>query len=123
MNSTGSPPPVSRSDRMGSDNGKESAKGKAGVRVLSSVAFFKGDVKAYETPLVEVQDISEPNRKAAVFQLDVPLTELKPGFYTAQVNVIDDAGGHFLFPRVAMLVRAEQPVAITPAPASKGKTG
>ena len=123
VNSTGSPPPVSRSDRMGSDNGKESAKGKAGVRVLSSVAFFKGDVKAYETPLVEVQDISEPNRKAAVFQLDVPLTELKPGFYTAQVNVIDDAGGHFLFPRVAMLVRAEQPVAITPAPASKGKTG
>ena len=83
----------------------------------------KGDVKAYETPLVEVQDISEPNRKAAVFQIDVPLTELKPGFYTAQVNVIDDAGGHFLFPRVAMLVRAEQPVAITPAPASKGKTG
>ena len=34
-------------------------------------------------------------RKAAVFQLDVPLTQLKPGFYTCQVNVIDDAPGQF----------------------------
>ena len=24
--------------------------------------------------------------------------QLKPGFYTCQVNVVDDAGGHFLFP-------------------------
>jgi hypothetical protein len=42
-----------------------------------------------------------------VFQLDVPLSSLKPGFYTCQVNVIDDAGGHFLFPRLALLVRQE----------------
>ncbi len=44
-------------------------------------------------------------RKEAVFQLDVPPASLKPGFYTCQVNVIDDAGGHFLFPRLALLVR------------------
>ncbi len=30
-----------------------------------------------------------------MFQLDVPLTQLKPGFYTCQVNVIDDAPGQF----------------------------
>jgi hypothetical protein len=35
----------------------------------------------------------------------VPLTQLKPGFYTCQVNVIDDAAGQFRFPRVALLVR------------------
>ena len=75
------------------------------VRLLSSVSFFQGDVKAYETPLVELHDVSIPNRHAAVFQLDVPLSQLKPGFYTCQVNVIDDAAGHFVFPRVAMLVR------------------
>jgi len=28
-------------------------------------------------------------------------------FYTCQVNVIDDAGGHFLFPRLALLIRKE----------------
>jgi hypothetical protein len=39
------------------------------------------------------------------FRLDVPLTQLKPGYYTCQVNVIDDAAGKFLFPRIALLVR------------------
>jgi hypothetical protein len=33
---------------------------------------------------------------------------LKPGFYTCQVNVIDDAAGSFLFPRLALLIRAEK---------------
>ena len=62
-------------------------------------------MKTYETPLVEAQQLNVPDRKAAVFQLDVPLTSLKPGFYTCQVNVIDDAAGRFTFPRLALLVR------------------
>ena len=86
-------------------NGSSDKNAKPGVQVMSNVAFFKGDNKAYETPLVEVQQLTVPNRKAAVFQLDVPLSELKPGFYTCQVNVIDDAAGRFVFPRLAMLVR------------------
>ncbi|HZR27141.1 MAG TPA: VWA domain-containing protein [Terriglobales bacterium] len=81
------------------------AANKSAIHVMTSVAFFKGKAKAYETPLVEAKEINAPNRHATVFQLDVPLTELKPGFYTCQVNVIDDAAGHFLFPRLALLVR------------------
>jgi VWFA-related protein len=77
---------------------------KPGIRLLSNVAFFQGRTKAYESSLVEVTELNARDRKAAVFQLDVPLTSLKPGFYTCQVNVIDDAGGHFLFPRLAMLL-------------------
>jgi hypothetical protein len=76
-----------------------------GIRILTNVAFFRGNVKAYEMPLIEATAINASDRKAAIFQLDVPLLELKPGFYTCQVNVIDDAAGHFLFPRVALLVR------------------
>ncbi len=64
---------------------------KATVRVLSNVAFYKGSVKAYETPLVEADMVNIPERKAAAFELDVPLADLKPGFYTVQVNVVDDA--------------------------------
>jgi len=75
------------------------------IHLLTNVAFFRGTTKAYETPLVESQQLNAPDRKAAVFQLDVPLTQLKPGFYTCQVNVIDDAAGQFRFPRVALLVR------------------
>src|SRR5204863_10175135 len=76
-------------------------------RVLTNVAFYKGAVKAYETPLVEADQINVPDRKATAFELDVPLAELKPGFYTCQVNVVDDASGKFVFPRVALLVRRE----------------
>jgi VWFA-related protein len=75
------------------------------IHLLTNVAFFQGKTKAYETPLVESEQLSAPDRKAAIFQLDVPLTQLKPGFYTCQVNVIDDAAGQFRFPRLALLVR------------------
>ncbi|MGB8775581.1 MAG: VWA domain-containing protein, partial [Terriglobales bacterium] len=80
---------------------------KSGIRLLSNVAFFQGKSKAYESSLVELTELNARERKAAVFQLDVPLTSLNPGFYTCQVNVIDDAGGRFLFPRLALLIRQE----------------
>jgi VWFA-related protein len=85
------------------------ANNKPGIRVLSNVDFFQGKAKAYESSLVELNELNARDRKAAVFQLDVPLTSLKPGFYTCQVNVIDDAGGRFLFPRLALLIRSENP--------------
>ena len=78
---------------------------KPGIRLLSNVVFFQGKAKAYESSLVELTELNAQDRKAAVFQLDVPLTSLKRGFYTCQVNVVDDAGGHFLFPRLALLIR------------------
>jgi VWFA-related protein len=78
---------------------------KAAARVLTNVAFYKGAVKAYETPLVQAVDVNVPERKATAFELDVPLEELKPGFYTCQINVVDDAAGKFVFPRLALLVR------------------
>lgn len=78
-----------------------------GIRVLSSVAFFKGNVKAYETSPLEAREVSVPSRRAATFQLDIPLSKLQPGFYTCQVNVIDDAAGRFAFPRLALLVREQ----------------
>ena len=93
-------PAVAESARGGEEN-------RLGTRLLSNVAFFQGKAKTYESSLVELTDMNARARKAAVFQLDVPLTSLKPGFYTCQVNVIDDAGGHFLFPRLALLIRHE----------------
>ncbi len=72
------------------------------VRVLTSIEFLSGGVKVYETPLVEAKAINIPERGAVAFQFDVPLTQLKPGRYVCQVNVIDDAGGSFGFPRMAM---------------------
>jgi len=88
-----------------------------GIRVLTNVAFFRGNAKAYESPVVESQQLNAPERRAAVFQLDVPLTQLKPGFYTCQVNIIDDAAGQFRFPRLALLVRDTSPATASARPA------
>jgi VWFA-related protein len=96
--------PAATDSARGGDN-------KAGIRLLTNVAFFQGKAKTYESSLVELTELNARDRKAGVFQLDVPLTSLKPGFYTCQVNVIDDAGGHFLFPRLAVLIRPETPSA------------
>jgi len=74
------------------------------VRVLTSIEFLLGGVKVYETPLVEATAINIPERDAVAFQFDVPLTGLKTGSYVCQVNVIDDAGGNFSFPRMALRI-------------------
>jgi VWFA-related protein len=90
----------------------------APVKVLTSIEFLLGGVKVYETPLVEATAINIPERDAVGFQFDVPLTGLKPGTYVCQVNVIDDAGGNFSFPRMAMRVTpaaATAPVAAAAA--------
>jgi VWFA-related protein len=78
---------------------------KPGIRLLTSVAFFQGNKKVYETPLLTTQQLNTADRHAAAFQVELPLKDLRPGFYTCQVNIIDDAAGAFLFPRLALLVR------------------
>jgi VWFA-related protein len=90
------------------------------IRLLTSIQFFQGRVKAFETPLVEAHQLTAPDRKAAVFQFVVPLSQLKPGLYTCQVTVIDDAAGTFAFPRLALLVKNE---AAKPASAAASNSG
>jgi VWFA-related protein len=77
-----------------------------GIHLMTNVAFFRGTTKVFESSTVELLELNARDRKAGVFQLDLPLTTLKPGFYTCQVNVIDDAAGSFLFPRLALLIRS-----------------
>jgi hypothetical protein len=84
----------------------------SGVRVLTSIEFILNGTKVYETPQVEATAINSPDRGAVAFQFDVPLTPLKPGTYVCQINVVDDAGGSFSFPRVALRVTA--PAAAVP---------
>ena len=76
------------------------------IHVLTNVQFFSGRLKTYETPLVEAKQINTPERSATSFQLEVPLSQLRPGNYMCQVSVVDDAGGTFAFPRIPLIVRA-----------------
>lgn len=93
------------------------------VHVLTSIEFMSNGVKVYETPLVVADAINIPERDAVGFQFDVPLTQLKPGTYICQVNVIDDAGGSFSFPRLALRVQAAAPSATARAALSKASAG
>lgn len=76
-----------------------------GIKVLTSIAFFRGKVRAFETPIVASTELAAPDRKTAIFQFDVPATSLPPGLYTCQINVIDDAAGTFTFPRMQLYVK------------------
>jgi hypothetical protein len=71
----------------------------------TSLAFYRGKAKVFETPLVERTSLDAASRHAAVFQFEVPADGFKPGLYTCQVNIIDSVAGQFAFPRFAMFVR------------------
>ncbi|HEY4356346.1 MAG TPA: VWA domain-containing protein [Acidobacteriaceae bacterium] len=85
------------------------------VHLLTSIEFLSGGTKVFETPMVTADAINDPVRGAVSFQFDVPLAQLKPGDYICQVNVIDDAGGGFTFPRMAVRITAPAKPAPTPA--------
>jgi hypothetical protein len=73
--------------------------------VRTSLAFYRGRVKVFESPLVERTALDSPDRKAVIFQFVLPAAELAPGLYTCQVNVIDEVSGRFAFPRLAVYVK------------------
>ncbi|HEY4050524.1 MAG TPA: VWA domain-containing protein [Acidobacteriaceae bacterium] len=93
----------------------------AGTQVLTSIEFLRGTSKVFETPLVRANELNVPGRNAIAFAFDIPLTQLQPGLYICQVNVIDDAGGSFSFPRQALLVRAPLPGSVPVAAPDHGR--
>jgi hypothetical protein len=75
------------------------------VRVVTSIAFFRGKTRAFETAPVETTELAPPDHKKAVFQFDLPAGALRPGLYTCQVNIVDDVAGAFAFPRMQVYVK------------------
>jgi VWFA-related protein len=71
----------------------------------TSLAFYRGKVKVFETPVVERTTIDAPDRHAALFQFEVPASSFTPGLYTCQINIIDAVAGKFDFPRMLFVVR------------------
>jgi VWFA-related protein len=88
-----------------------------GVRVLTSIEFLQGTDKVYESKPVVANEVTAPERKAVIFQIDLPLQTFKPGLYLCQVNVIDDVAGSFSFPRFPILIRE-----VTPSEQTKAAT-
>jgi VWFA-related protein len=89
------------------------------VRVLTSIEFLQGGAKVYESKPVVANEVTAPDRKAVIFQIDLPLQALKPGFYVCQVNVVDDVAGNFAFPRSPILVKEPVPQGAAKSPAGR----
>jgi VWFA-related protein len=111
------PPSVPTSDSVKEQNAKPASES---IRVLTSVEFLQGDVKVYESKPILATEVTIPQRKAVVFQLDLPLQSLKPGYYTCQVNIVDDVAGNYAFPRWAMLIKTPTVPAVLSTPNGSG---
>ena len=75
------------------------------MHLLTSIELLRGNVRVFASPTVAATTLNVPERNAVAFAFTVPLASLSDGVYTCQVNVIDDAGGTFSFPRTALLIR------------------
>jgi hypothetical protein len=84
---------------------KEAPDKKQNAHLLTSIQFFQGKTKVFETPMIEATALNTPERGAQVFEFAVPLDKLKPGSYTCQISVIDDAAGTFVFPRTPVTIK------------------
>jgi hypothetical protein len=73
-------------------------------QLRTSMAFYRGGVKVFETPMIEKTTIDEANRRAVVFQYEVPAEQFQPGTYTCQINIIDAVASKVSFPRLTFAV-------------------
>ncbi len=74
--------------------------------VAASLALFDGTHKVMDTPQVRVNRLDSKRDNVLPVKLTIPFDDLKPGQYTCQVNVIDELGRKFSFPRTLLIVMA-----------------
>jgi hypothetical protein len=68
------------------------------------VAFYRDDVKVYETAPVTVVDGLNPKTKAVPLQFTITLGGLPMGRYECQVSVLDPTAGKATFWRAPIVI-------------------
>ncbi len=72
--------------------------------VAATVSFFQGRSKLFESKPVEVRQMAASRAQTLPLQFHLPLQGLRPGSYTCQVNVVDEVGRKFSFPRAGLVL-------------------
>jgi hypothetical protein len=72
--------------------------------VTAELTLYQGSRKAFESNPVQVTKLADNRPNVLPMEFQVPLAKLNAGAYTAQVNVVDDLGGKFAFPRSTLFV-------------------
>ena len=85
--------------------------------VAADLALYDGERKVLETAPVRVNRPDAKRANTVPLRLQASLKDLKPGKYVCQVNVIDELGRKFAFPRMPMVLL---PAVAQAAPAAAG---
>jgi VWFA-related protein len=80
--------------------------------VEASLAFYTADRKVFETPSASASRLAAQRFSTLPVWLKLKVNDLKPGRYQCQINLIDEFGHKFAFPRTAVAV---VPTALRPA--------
>ncbi|MCX6629765.1 MAG: hypothetical protein NTW28_19270 [Candidatus Solibacter sp.] len=74
------------------------------VKVTLSL-FNKKSVKTFEVGPVEATQLAATRPEAVPVQIEIPLKDVTRGEYVCQINVVDEVGRKFAFPRASMIVQ------------------
>ncbi|MEO8594979.1 MAG: VWA domain-containing protein [Candidatus Solibacter sp.] len=75
-------------------------------RVKVSMSLFnKKGVKTFEVGPVEATQLAATRPEAVPVQIEIPLKDVTRGEYVCQINVVDEVGRKFAFPRASMIVQ------------------
>ena len=75
--------------------------------VAATISFFRGGEKVYETSAIRVTELLKDRNRALAIEARTSLRDLKPGDYTAQVNLIDEPGRRFVLLRSPLVIRGK----------------
>ena len=89
------------------NQGQGQGQGAGLTGVTASLAFYQGDKKVMETPAVRANRVNPKRPGVVPLRLQTLLKSLPPGQYVCQINVIDQVGHKFAFPRSSIVVLAD----------------
>ena len=72
--------------------------------LFAGFELLQGARKAFVSPPIRVNQLAASRPGVAAFSFQIPLARLAAGQYVSQVNVIDELGHKFAFPRNALAV-------------------
>jgi len=97
-----------------------SADAQKAVNVAAEIDLMRGPRKILSSQPTDVTKLDPSRPGVARFTFQIPLAKVPTGQYTAQVNVIDENGKKFAFPRDLIVVLPDQTAqAAAPQPAAQ----
>jgi hypothetical protein len=73
--------------------------------VAANLTLYRGKQRVFESAPIHIQQYAPNRGQTLPLQFQAALAQLKPGSYTAQINVVDEQGRRFAWSRAPLLLR------------------